>query len=517
MRDLFVTVLLLTFALGAVPAQTPYGFDNMLASRRVGDPQYSPTEDLIAFTVGVVDKAANRTLTQIYTVRPDGTGLKQITKGERSSSNPRWSPDGKRIAFVHDDQIWTMEPDGDDREQITRISTGAENPVWSPNGRWIAFNSDVYPECTSDDCNKAEDEKAAASKIKAKVTTRLLYRHWVAWRDRKRTHVFVVASNGGVARDITPGDFDSPPYGAASGVDFAFSPDSSEIAYLRNFDPVEATSTNSDVVVVPLAGGTARNITAANKGYEASPVYTRDGKYILYRSQATATFEADRWRIMRYDRKTGQAVDLTRGFDQQVGEFIVSPDGKKIYFAAEEAGKSPIFSVPVEPDLRLRSATFVRPVVTGGYANHVTISPDGQTLVFLSSSLAAPTEVFSARVSGGEMTAVTRENPPTGLTAAESISWKGALNKTVHGFVVKPANFDAVPPLSADRSHPWRPAGGLERQLGLPMESADIRQRGIRCLDAESPWFDWVRTAVRQRRFCGLGRQGICRHKEWRR
>src|SRR5262245_45703639 len=165
MHRLFSSIVLtIVFAIAAT-AQTGFNIDNLLATKRVGDPQLSPDGKTVAFTVGNVDKAANRTLTHIYTVNIDGTGMKQITNGDKSNSSPRWSPDGKRLAFTTGGQIWTMEPDGDDRKQVTRISTGAANPVWSPDGKWIAFNSDVYPECTSDDCNKSEDEKAETSKV----------------------------------------------------------------------------------------------------------------------------------------------------------------------------------------------------------------------------------------------------------------------------------------------------------------------------------------------------------------
>ena len=131
---------------------------------------------------------------------------------------------------------------------------------------------------------------------------------------------------------MTPGDFDSPPYGAATGVDFAFSPDSQEIAYLRNPDKVEATSTNSDIYLVPLAGGAGKNITVANRGYDAGPIYTRDGRFILYRSQATPAFEADRWRLMSYNRSTGVSTEILKGFDEQVEEIAPSSNGSEIYF-----------------------------------------------------------------------------------------------------------------------------------------------------------------------------------------
>ncbi|HKG80610.1 MAG TPA: S9 family peptidase, partial [Pyrinomonadaceae bacterium] len=309
-----------------------------------------------------------------------------------------------------------------------------------PDGKWIAFTSDVYSDCDNDDCNKKRDEQAESSKVKAHIVTRLLYKHWDEWRDIKRTHVFVVSSKGGTARDVTTGDFDSPPYAASSGVDYAFSPDSSEIAYLRNPDKVEAVSTNSDVFVMPLAGGPAKNITVRNRGYDASPVYTRDGKFILYRSQATAGFEADRWRLMAYNRATGTSVELTKGFDQQVDDVVVSPDGKFIYFTAGERGKSPIFRIPFAGGVPQK-------VLANVSATNLRITPDGKAFVFASSSMALPAEIYTSNADGTGLTALTSVNSQlmsrANLKAAEEVEWTGAVGKKIHGYIVKPANFDA--------------------------------------------------------------------------
>ena len=445
-KILFPLFLIPVFTLSYY-AQQNFTINDLLAVSRVSDPQLSPDGRTVAYTVGVVDLAANRVINQIYTVSVDGGNPRQITTEKGSSSSPRWSPDGRRIAYVNGGQIWTMKPDGSDREQVTKISSGASGPVWSPDGKWIAFASDVYPHCQTDECNKAEDEKADASKVKAHVTDRLLYRHWVEWRENKRTHVFVVAAHGGVGRDVTAGDFDSPPYAASSNIDYAFSPDSLEIAYLRNPDKIEAISTNSDIYVGSLNGGAAKNITESNRGYDATPIYTPDGKYILYRSEATAGFEADRWRIMRYNRSTGETVELTRGFDQQVDEMTLSRDGRTIYFVAGENGVNPVFSLPVEPDFRQRIASFVKKVVPGVSAGSVGISGDGRLLVFASSSANMPAEIFRANADGTGLTALTHTNDARmqayGLQPVEDINWKGALNATVHGFLLKPAHFDA--------------------------------------------------------------------------
>lgn len=444
MNRIIALFLFLAFVVTGVTAQSGFTVNDLMNVKRVGDPQLSPDGRWIAFTIGVVNKAENKTLTQIFKVKVDGSDLKQLTNDPKASSNsPRWSPDGNHIAYTTGGQVWRMEENGDDKEQVTTISTGAGNPVWSPDGKTIAFSSEVYPECTSDACNKAEDEKVENSKVKAKVTDRLLYKHWNEWRDRKRTHVFVVPSSGGLARDLTPGDFDSPPYAASTGVDYAFSPDGKEIAYLRNPDRIEAISTNSDIYILPLAGGSASNITAANKGYDAAPVYTSDGRYILFRSQATATFEADRWRIMRYNRSNGETVELTRGFDQQADEMTLSKDNKTIYFAAGTRGRSPIYSVPVEPDFRLRIATHVKMVVDNIFAGNLNVSRDGRTLVFASSTIASPAEIFRASTDGLGVAAVTKINQSYTIQKAEDVEWTGALNHKIHGFVVKPADFDA--------------------------------------------------------------------------
>ncbi|MGH9931169.1 MAG: prolyl oligopeptidase family serine peptidase [Pyrinomonadaceae bacterium] len=445
MKRFVVAISVLAFALSSFAALATaqetrlFTVEDLLKVRRVGDPQVSPDGKHIAFTIGDVNYDLNKVITQIYVMAVDGGSLKQLTNGAGSATAPRWSPDAKKIAYVTGGQIWVMENDGDHKDRITTIATNAAGPVWSPDGKWIAITSDVYPECPDNDCNKKKDEAAENSKVKAHITTRLLFRHWDEWRDLKRTHVFVVSSQGGTARDLSPGDFDSPPYAAASGVDYAFSPDSKELAYVRNPDKVEAISTNSDIYVLPLSGGAAKNITTNNHGYDVGPIYTRDGKYIIYRSQATAGFEADRWRLMSYNRATGASTEIAKNFDLQVEEVTLSPDGNYAYFIAGERGRLPVFRVPLggaEPQKMVPNVS----------AAGLQITPDGKTLIFANSSMAMPAEIYRADIDAGSVNALTSANKNSmelfGLKKAEEVEWTGALGRKIHGFIVKPADFD---------------------------------------------------------------------------
>ncbi len=444
--SLFVCALLALVFVFIGQANAQFTINDLIKVHRVSDPQLSPDGKTIAFTIGDVNKEANRTVTHIYTIPTTGGEPKQITKGNSSCSSPRWSPDGKKIAYTTGKQIWVMDGDGDDKKQITKISTGAGGHVWSPDGKMFAFSSEVYPECNgNDECNAKKDEEAEKSKVQAHVTERLLYRHWNEWRDKKRTHVFIVPSNGGTTHDITPGDYDSPPYAAAGGTDYAFSPDSKEIAFLRNPDPVEAVSTNSDIYIQNVNGGEAVNITKFNKGYDVAPVYTSDGRYIVFRSQATATFEADRWRIMVYDRFLRSAADhpgrfreLTKGFDLQVEETIISSDSKMIYFTVGERGQHPIYSISID-------GGEIKKLVADGFNSNLQLTPDGKTLVFAKNTMSSAIDIFSANSDGSDAKALTDGNPSLAnfnLQKPEELEWTGALGAKVHGFLLKPSNFD---------------------------------------------------------------------------
>src|SRR5215213_2628642 len=429
------------------PAAARFNVQEMLKIQRVADPQLSPDGRRVAYQITVPDVAANRSRTQIYLVAVAGGEPKQLTSGTSSATTPRWSPDGARLAFVTGGQVWTMTPEGSDRKQLTNISTGASDPVWSPDGRMIAFASDVYPDCKDDACNRAREEEAEKNPVKAHVASNLLYRHWTDWKGGKRTHVFVAPSEGGAARDLTPGDWDAPPFSLGDPTDYAFSPDSKELAFARNTDKIEAASTNADIFVVPVSGGEPKRLTGDNKGADKTPRYSSDGRFLAYRSQETAGFESERWRLMLYDRQSNRTRELLPKYDAYVDDFAFAPDGKSVYFVSGERGLAPVFNASVA-DGSMRK-------LIGGSNGDVQISRDSRLLVFTRSTAATPTEIYTARLDGvaplgsadNQAAPLTHTNDAFmrrfGLRAAEEQTWTGAAGAKVSGWLFRPPDFDA--------------------------------------------------------------------------
>src|ERR1043166_3679399 len=290
-----VAVLLLFAGSLAWAQKRPITFEDFIAVRAVSDPQLSPDGRNVLYNVRVADLAANRRVGRTYITSSSTANAKQWPAANVDASEARWSPDGKRAAHIAGGQLWIADADGANPKQLTTLNGGATGPVWSPTGTQIAFTSSVYPSCTSDACNAAREKAHDTSKVKAHIAEQLLYRHWTAWDEGQRSHLFVVSADGGEPRDLIPGanyDVPPPPFGGSEA--YAFSPDGREIAYTaKDQGRNDATTTDLNLYLVPSSGGASTESTSANKGTDQNPVYTPDGKYIAYGSMPRAGFESE--------------------------------------------------------------------------------------------------------------------------------------------------------------------------------------------------------------------------------
>jgi dipeptidyl aminopeptidase/acylaminoacyl peptidase len=440
---LFVAALLSLTAY----AQTkrPMTFDDLTAIKRIGDAQISPDGSRVAYVVTDVDKNLNRGKRSVWAVPTSGGPPQQLITSDKNDYSPRWSADGKWIAFLSTregaPQIFVADaanPGASNPRKVTSVPEGVGEFIWSPNGKKFAFTTDVYPECGNLNCVAKRGEAEEKSKVKAVIADRLLYRHWDSFKRGKRSHLFVVSSEGGEPKDLTPGDYDVPPFSLGDPTAFDFAPDSSEIVFARNTDKVEATSTNNDLFIVSAGGGEAKRITGNNPGSDTTPRYSPDGKYIAYRSQARNGYESDRFRLMLHDRKSGASKELSTGFDRWVGELVWAPDSQNIFIGAEDRGRELIGVASINGG--------VKPLIANTASNGISLSGDGKTLAFTRSSLAAPAEVFAANSSGSDARQLTQANAnllaQLDLNKAEDFEFDGALNAKIHGFIVKPPQFD---------------------------------------------------------------------------
>ena len=428
-----------------VHAQTkhPITFDEFISLGRVTDPQVAPDGKTVAFVVTYHNKVENKSSSNIYLVPVNGGAAQQLTNAKGGNNTPRWMPDGKSIAFIStrdgEAQIWIVPATGGEARKLSTISTGASDFQISPDGKWFSFSSTVYPDCPTDDCNKKRMEEVEKSKVKAKIFDRLPYRVWNAWKDGMRNHLFVMPATGGVATDITPGDFDSPPIDLGGNWAYSWSPDSKEIAFERNADPVIAISTNNDIFTVSVGGGGARKITD-NPGNDSQPLYSPDGKYIAFLQMKRAGFEADQKQLILYDRSTGKGTSLTEQFDYSLNDVLWSTDSKAVYFNADDKSNESIFKLTL-------ASKKIETVLAKGYNHDLRMQAGGKSLVFSRESINGPVEIFSLDAEGKNLKKISAINDSRlgslDMNPKEDFWFEGAGGTKVHGFLVKPPAFDA--------------------------------------------------------------------------
>jgi len=429
----------------AIAQPHPLNVRDLIGFDRLSEPAVSPDGRSVVFTQSVLDLDANRRRTDLWWMRVDGTGLKKITTSPASDSSAVWQRDGARVYFLStrsgSSQVWAVDPASGTETQVTSLPTDVGAFVLSPTGTHLAVSLEVFVDCPTLECSVQRAEAQAKSKSSGRIYESLFIRHWDTWKDGRRAHVFVVPIAGGTPVDVMKGmnaDSPSKPFGGSD--EFAFTPDGKSIVFTaRDAGKGEPWSTNFDLYVAPIDGSTApRNLTADNKAWDTSPVFSPDGKTLAYRAMPRAGFEADRFRIMVRSWPDGTSRVVADAWDRSPNELVWSPDGTTLYATAGNVGQQSLFAIDV-------ASGAVKTVVNDGHMASPQIA--GSQLLFLLDHLRMPAEIHTVNRDGSGLKAITSVNAAkvaaVKMGEPQQFSFAGWNNEKVYGFVVKPVDFVA--------------------------------------------------------------------------
>ena len=427
------------------PAKRPMTVDDLLAVKGVADPQVSPDGKLVVYQVSEYDTKAGKAQSDLWLVPVAGGPASRLTTASGNDTHPRWSPDGKSVAFTStrsgSSQIWLIALGGGEARQLTKLPIDVSGPIWSPKATSLAFVAEVYPGKTPAETADKDKEKEE-SKSKARVYDQLMIRHWASWDEGKKSHLFVVDVATSEAKDLTPKLTSNTPPGPFGGSnDYAFSADGQTLAFTaepgtRDF----AWITNNDIWTVMINGRELKNETADNLGTDSQPSFSPDGKSFAWVSQARGGFEADQSVLKVRNIATGSVILDSKLQDRSVQSYAWESAESLIGVVDSDGGQSIArYQIGAAPEYQIK--------VKGGANTSVQPVPRSSgDLVFVKSSSDHPAELYFSRADGQGLKALTTHNDEfvaqLDLAKAEGFSFKGADGDKVSGWLIRPPGFD---------------------------------------------------------------------------
>jgi len=357
---------------------------------RVSEARISPDGTWVLYGITTYSLYDNKGKRNLYLTNIDNKLTTQLTNNDNMLFNAAWRPDGKKIAYLSAEkegaQLWEMNPDGTNKKQITQIEGGVSGFMYAPTQDRILFTKNVKLDQT------VHDLYPDLPKADARIIDDLMYRHWNAWSDYTYSHIFVASYKDGqvgALKDIMENEkFHSPlpPYGGMNQI--AFSPDGNQIAYSckKLIGKEFALSTNSDIYLYHIDKNTTLNISEGMMGYDKYPVFSNNGKYIVWQSMQTPGFEADKERLMLYNFENKSIVDLSAQFDQNTSNYIWSKNDKFIYFISGVNATYQLYKIEVNTKKITQ--------ITSGTHNISAFDMSKDKIVAELMSMSLPTELF---------------------------------------------------------------------------------------------------------------------------
>lgn len=371
---------------------------------RVGEATLSPDKSHLVYPVTYVSIPQNKTNAELFIMKSDGSDKKQLTITNTQESNPQWIEGGKKIAFLSNEtgssQIWSINPDGGGMRQLSDLKEEIEGFAFSPDGKKVLFIKRVKTAVTAPD--RYPDLPGASGR----VIDDLMYKHWDQWVESV-PHPFVADVAGNKltnVRDLLGDEPYEAPLAPFGGMEqLAWSPDSKIIAYTsrKKTGKEYSLSTNSDIYFYELATGRTRNMTDGMEGYDTNPQFSPDGTKLAWQSMERDGYESDKNRLFVMDLATGTKSYITESFDYNTDAFTWD-DENTLYLVASVEGTSQIYAADV-------TTRELKPITRGDY-DYLSVTTGNGNLIASRQSLSQPTELYAVDIATGDATELSFEN-----------------------------------------------------------------------------------------------------------